>query len=167
MTDDTRPTLSNISRARLADVHPELARRVGLVADAMVVQLVRIEVDTALRTASQQDAIWNIGRDLPGKIVTHARGFQSNHVIGCAVDIAPDDAITGKPDWNAEHPVWQSIVRIASSFGLRDGKSWHDLPHLELMEIPTEPTEEMQQICKADGVMAVWKALAIPTWEAI
>jgi peptidoglycan L-alanyl-D-glutamate endopeptidase CwlK len=164
MNDATKATLSNISRARLAEVHPELARRVENMADALAVQLVQIEVDTALRTATQQDELFAQGRTLPGKQVTNARGYQSNHVIGCAVDISPDDSITGKPDWNANHPVWQSIVRMASSFGLRDGKSWHDMPHLELMEIPTEPTEAIQQICKADGVQAVWKELDIPTW---
>ncbi len=165
MSDAGKPTLSNISRERLAEVHPELRRRSELVIEGMAVQLVRIEVVRGLCTAAEQDAIWQIGRGLPGKIVTHARGYQSNHVIGCALDVAPEDSITGKPDWNADHPVWQSIVRMAASYGLRDGKSWHDLPHLELMEIPTEPTEEIQQLCKSEGVQAVWKALNIQQWE--
>jgi peptidoglycan L-alanyl-D-glutamate endopeptidase CwlK len=158
--------LSNISLARLGEVHPELARRVTNLADALAAEGSQIEIDTALRTAAQQDALFAEGRSSPGKEVTNARGFQSNHVIGCAVDISPDDSVTGRPDWNASHPAWQRIVALAPSFGLRDGKSWHDLPHLELQEIPTEPTEVIQQICKVDGVEAVWKELAIPTFGA-
>jgi peptidoglycan L-alanyl-D-glutamate endopeptidase CwlK len=164
MSDVAKPLFSNISRARLQEVHPELARRVENLADALSIQGIFIEVDTALRSAMQQDTLWGQGRTLPGKIVTHARGYQSNHVIGCAVDIAPDDSITDRPDWNADHPAWQAIVRMASSFGLRDGVSWHDMPHLELYEIPTEPTEAIQQICKMDGVQAVWKELNISTF---
>jgi len=156
--------LSNISKARLQDVHPELARRVGKLIDALAIQGIQIEIDTALRTSTQQDELFSQGRTQPGKIVTNARGFQSNHVIGCAVDVSPDDAVTGAPDWNASHPAWQAIVRMASSYGLRDGVSWHDMPHLELFEVPTEPTEAIQQLCKAEGVQAVWKELAIPTW---
>lgn len=167
MPDYTRPpALSSISLARLAEVHPELARRVELLANALMDEYLPIEVDTALRTAAQQHEIWRQGRELPGKEVTHADYYQSNHVIGCAVDVAPDDVITDRPDWNAGHPSWQRIVELAGKFGLRDGKSWHDLPHLELIEIPTEPTAEIQQLCRDEGVSAVWEELAIPKFGA-
>jgi peptidoglycan L-alanyl-D-glutamate endopeptidase CwlK len=164
MTDSTRPVLSNISRARLDEVHPELARRIETLADALAAEGIPIEVDTALRTAAGQDELFGQGRTLPGKKVTNARGYQSNHVIGCAVDVSPDDTVTGRPDWDAAHPAWQRIVALAPSFGLRDGKSWHDLPHLELAEIPTEPTEQIQQLCKSEGVEAVWEHLQVPTF---
>jgi peptidoglycan L-alanyl-D-glutamate endopeptidase CwlK len=165
MTDNTKPTLSDLSRTRLAEIHPELARRVEMLADALATENIPIEVDTALRTAAQQDEIYAEGRTMPGKIVTHAQGYESNHVIGCAVDIAPDDP-SNRPDWNADHPAWQRIVALAPTYGLRDGKSWHDLPHLELIEIPTEPTAAIQQLCRDEGVQAVWEVLAIPTFGA-
>lgn len=157
--------LSNISLARLKDVHPELARRVIKLAEALWIIGIQIEVDTALRTAAEQTELWARGRTSPGKEVTNAREYQSNHVIGCAVDVSPEDSVTGLPDWNAAHPAWQKIVSLAATYGLRDGKSWHDLPHLELVEVPTEPSEVVQQICKAEGVLAVWDHLQIPTWE--
>lgn len=157
--------LSNISLARLQNVHPELARRVTKLADALWIVGIQIEVDTALRTAEEQDELFARGRTSPGKEVTNARGYQSNHVIGCAVDVSPEDSVTHLPDWNASHPGWQKIVSVGATYGLRDGKSWHDLPHLELVEVPTEPTEAVQQICKVDGVQAVWDHLNIPTWE--
>ena len=156
--------LSNISKARLQEIHPELARRVMNLINALGAEGIQIEIDTALRSASQQDALYAQGRTSPGKEVTNARGYQSNHVIGCAVDVAPDDSLTGQPEWNAASPLWQRIVALAGTYGLRDGVSWHDMPHLELVEIPTEPTEAIQQLCKAEGVHAVWKELNIPTF---
>jgi peptidoglycan L-alanyl-D-glutamate endopeptidase CwlK len=163
MPDNTRPTLSSISRARLSEIHPELVRRIEMLADALAAENIPIEVDTALRTPGAQDTIYAQGRTMPGKIVTNAKGYQSNHVIGCAADIAPDDP-NNRPDWNADHPSWQRIVALAPQYGLRDGKSWHDLPHLELIEIPTEPSAAIQQLCRDEGVQAVWEELAIPTF---
>lgn len=163
MSDDTGPALSNISRERLARVHPELAWRVENLAEALATDRVLIQVDAGIRTSEQQDALYAKGRTLPGREVTNAQGYQSNHVIGCAVDVFVEDVDTGAPDWNASHPAWQRIVALAPQFGLRDGKSWHDLPHLELVEIPTEPTLEIQTICRLQGVQSVWDRLAIPS----
>jgi peptidoglycan L-alanyl-D-glutamate endopeptidase CwlK len=145
-------------------VHPELQRRVKNLADGLSAEEITIQIDAALRTPAQQDAIYAEGRTSPGKEVTNARGCQSNHVIGCAVDVFVEDVETNEPDWNASHPAWQRIVALAPQYGLRDGISWHDLPHLELAEIPTEPTAAIQELCKTSGVQAVWDALNIPTF---
>jgi len=154
--------LSNLSIERLNTTHPELVRRIMNLNAALESENIAIEIDTALRTAEDQDKLYAKGRTIPGKIVTHAQGYQSNHTIGCAVDVAPDDSVTHRADWDASHPSWQRIVALAPTYGLRDGKSWHDLPHLELQEIPTEPTPEIQELCRTQGVQAVWDKLAIP-----
>jgi peptidoglycan LD-endopeptidase CwlK len=156
--------LSIRSTARLGTTHPECIRRVTALAAKLAGEGIPIEIDQAIRTATQQNGLWALGRSLPGKIVTNAQAYQSNHVIGCAVDIAPDGS-NGRPDWNAGDPAWQRIVELAPDYGLRDGKSWHDLPHLELIEIPTEPTKEIQDLCQRQGVRAVWDALEIPEFN--
>jgi hypothetical protein len=166
MSDDTGMVLSQASREYLAKVHPELARRVENLAEALATDMILIQVDAGIRTAEQQHAIWVKGRELPGPVVTHADEYQSNHVIGCAVDVFVENVDTDTPDWDASHPAWQRIVELAPQYGLRDGKSWHDLPHLELEEIPTEPTAEIQALCKAKGVEAVWEKLAVPQFDA-
>lgn len=153
--------LSDISLARLASVHPELARRVKNVADELDTEGTTIQVNQGLRTSAQQTILYAQGRTLPGTKVTNAQGCQSNHVIGCAVDVEPVEGITETPDWNATHPSWQRIVAVATKHKLRDGKSWHDLPHLELEEIPTEPTPEIQELMAKSGLQAVWDKLAI------
>lgn len=152
---------TNLSLARISEIHPELSRRLLAMEKTLLAEGIEIEIDQSLRTAAAQTDLWQIGRGLPGKIVTHAREYQSNHVIGCAVDISPRDP-AGRADWDASHPCWQRIVELAPKFGLRDGKSWHDLPHLELIELPTEPTPEVQDLCRRQGVRAVWDHLAIP-----
>jgi peptidoglycan LD-endopeptidase CwlK len=149
------------SLSLLAEVHPALAARVKGLADALNAAGVFIQVTAGLRSPEQQDALYALGRTAPGKIVTQAQGFQSNHVIGCAVDVVAED-VTGLADWNPTHPSWAKIVELAPRYGLRDGKAWNDLPHLELVEVPPEPTGEIQELCKAEGIQAAWEELSIP-----
>lgn len=165
--------LSNLSNARMGEVHPELARRVRNLADALDAEHISIQVSIGLRTAEQQNELFAMGRTLPGKKVTNASGYQSNHVIGCAVDVYPEEAVEledgagrsgWQPDWNPEHASWKRIVALAPTFGLRDGISWHDMPHLELTDIPPEPTKEAQECCRLNGVTAVWAMLNVPTF---
>ena len=156
--------LNNLSIARLSDVHPELVRRVKNLADALAAEGIDVQITQGLRTAAQQDALFAEGRTQPGKIVTNARAYQSNHVIGCAVDVDVT-GLDGTLDWNAADPSWQRIVALAPAFGLRSGKSWNDLPHLELQEVPTEPGENVQQACKLDGIQAAWAVLDIPLFS--
>lgn len=156
--------LSNLSNARLGEVHPELARRVRNLADALDAEHIAIQVSMGLRTAEEQNQLFAMGRTEPGKKVTNASGYQSNHVIGCAVDVFPQDADTGAPDWNPEHASWKRIVALAPTFGLRDGISWRDMPHLELADIPPEPTKEAQECCRLNGVTAVWAMLNVSTF---
>jgi peptidoglycan LD-endopeptidase CwlK len=142
-----------ISVARLAEVHPELARRVSNFAAQLGFD---IRVTQGIRTVAQQDALYAQGRTALGPVVTNAKGTESNHVMGLAVDVVPLDQDTGAPDWNASHPSWQRIVALAPSCGLRDGISWKDEPHLELADVPPIPSPEMQQAYIDGGVQGAW-----------
>ncbi len=144
-----------ISEERLNQVHPVLSERIHRLSDALAVSGFIIRVTQGIRTVAQQNALYAQGRTTPGPVVTNARGTESNHVLGVAVDVAPME--DGIPDWNASHPDWQRIVSLAPTLGLRDGISWKDEPHLELVEFPSVPTEEAQQIYMDAGVLAVWQ----------
>jgi len=148
--------------SRLAEVHPELSRRVQNLASQLDFP---IRVTYGIRSVAQQDALWSIGRDAAGNVigrtVTDAKGTASNHVMGLAADIVPMDLVDGDPDWNENSASWQRIVALAPTCGLRDGKSFKDEPHLELIEVPEIPTEETQNTYLQAGVEAVWSELKI------
>src|SRR5262245_18268987 len=46
-----------------------------------------VRVLSGTRTYAEQDELYRIGRDLPGEIITNARGGESNHNFGLAWDI--------------------------------------------------------------------------------
>jgi peptidoglycan LD-endopeptidase CwlK len=50
------------------------------------------------RSPAEQDALYAQGRTLPGKVVTHAKGGESLHNRGLAVDFLP--IVNGKAEWN-------------------------------------------------------------------
>jgi len=148
--------LDNVSLARLAEVHPELSRRVQSLASQLDFNL---RVTAGIRTVAQQNALYDQGRTAPGPIVTNAKGTESNHVLGVAVDVVPMDLADEHPDWNASDAQWQRIVALAAPCGLRDGVSFRDEPHLELAECPEVPTAETQRLYADKGVQAVWDGI--------
>jgi peptidoglycan L-alanyl-D-glutamate endopeptidase CwlK len=93
------------------------------------------------RSAAEQDALYQQGRDKPGLIVTYARPGESAHnamLYGSpaarAFDVVP--LVGGKPVCDADHPHWQTMGRIALGLGLY----WHgqldapyrEFPHFQL-----------------------------------
>src|SRR5688500_4296399 len=124
--------MNTASQNRLKKVHPELARRVTLLIQALAEKGLTVEVVQGLRTFAEQDELYKQGRSKPGQIVTKAKGGQSNHNYGLAVDLCP--FVDGKPQWSNN----ASFVRIgieAAKLGLEWGGSWKkfiDKPHVQL-----------------------------------
>lgn len=92
-----------------------------------------------LRTFGEQNALYAQGRTKPGKIVTNARGGQSFHNFGLAIDICL--IIDGKEaswdrlgDYDGDHVSdWAEIVRIFKMYGWEWGGDWKfkDYPHFQ------------------------------------
>lgn len=142
------------SEARLAEVHPELSRRVRQLADMLSFPLC---VTQGLRTWPQQDAIYQQGRTTPGKIVTNAKPGHSIHNFGLAVDVAP--LIDGKIDWDGKDDKWMEILNRAPSCALAEGALWRtfpDEPHLYPQEVPAETNDNMRYLFTEGGLQAVW-----------
>jgi hypothetical protein len=88
--------------------------------------------------------------------VTQARGGQSNHNFGLAVDLCP--FTNDKPDWNAPMSAWAAIGATAEKHGLEWGGHWKkfiDKPHVEL---PSITVKECARCYQAGGLDAVWDA---------
>lgn len=140
--------MDTISERRLSQVHPALSERIHAL--ALALQPTTIRVTAGIRTVEQQNALYAIGRTVPGEVVTNAKGTESNHVLGFAVDLVVMDK--GQPDWDA-----QPWIELAPRFSLRSGAEWQDRPHLELIEVPADPSGESQQAYLFGGITAVWK----------
>lgn len=89
------------------------------------------------RTYAEQNQLYAIGRTIPGKIVTRAKGGQSNHNFGIAGDfgVFQGKAYLDETDPKLAARVHKACAEIAYEFGLSAGAFWHDFqdtPHYEI-----------------------------------
>jgi peptidoglycan L-alanyl-D-glutamate endopeptidase CwlK len=146
--------VNNASENRLKKIHPELASRIRAVVASLAQAGINIEVVQGLRTFAEQDELFKQGRTKKGLVVTNARGGQSNHNYGLAVDVVP--FVNGKPNWNAPNSVWMAIGHEGGKLGLEWGGSWKkfiDKPHLQL---PGLSIKRCFTLFKKGGLEAVW-----------
>lgn len=156
--------MDSISETRLASVYPDLASKIRQMADQLASEGIYIRVTAGLRTIEEQDALYAQGRTTAGQVVTNARGGQSYHNFGMAVDCIPSqDGINlpYSPDWNDTHPAWKRMIEIAESLGLNCGADWahfKDMPHFQLTgNWPVgEPPQEQALALLNQGMQAVW-----------
>lgn len=99
-----------------------------------------------LRTFAEQDALYAQGRTKPGSIVTYARGGQSYHNFGIAIDIClvvdtDGDGDYDKASWDFKKDFdgdgevdFNEIDFVFNLYGwkglYKNGKRW-DLPHFQ------------------------------------
>lgn len=127
----------------IAKVHPslraELTKIINKVDEALTGNA-KIRLTQGLRTIDYQNSLYAQGRTTKGSIVTNAKGGQSNHNYGLAVDFCL--IIDGKTaSWNElkdfdEDKVadWSEVVKIFKSYGWNwggDFRSIKDSPHFE------------------------------------
>lgn len=125
-----------------SEVHPVLLRKIGLVINAMTALGLPMKVTDGVRTAEVQHALYLIGREKPGKVVTNADGYKvvSNHQpkadnYGYAVDCC--FLVNGQPTWEVPDSYWEAYGALCKAVGLRWGikiNGWIDRPHAELPE---------------------------------
>jgi len=91
---------------------------------------VQLRVSQGHRTDAEEDALYAQGRSTAGLIVTNARGGQSNHNFGLAIDVVAMNR-DGSVNWGFD---MSSVAPIAQRFGLSWGGNWArfpDYPHFE------------------------------------
>ncbi len=163
LPDRPEPSSSPVSEQRLCRVHPALASRVRAMIDRCARNGLSIVVTQGLRTSEEQDALYAKGRTVQPigakYIVTKARGGQSYHNFGLAVDIVILDAL-GKCDWNADHPGWKAAAAVGKSLGLEWGGDWtgfKDVPHFQYTgNLALNRCRELVR----QGLQAVWAEVA-------
>jgi peptidoglycan L-alanyl-D-glutamate endopeptidase CwlK len=133
---------------RIQLLHPKLRDEALELYDEIVASLTGSAICRfayTLRTFAEQDALFAQGRSKPGKRVTNARGGQSYHNYGLAIDIVlildkdkngtfETAAWDVKSDFDGDKKAdWMEVVQIFKRYGFEWGGDWKflDLPHFQ------------------------------------
>lgn len=150
-----------------AVVYPPLLRRARAAAETADRRGHSYWLTSGLRTHAEQEALYALGRtranvdatpEKPlGNLVTRARGGQSMHNFGLAVDVALD-ADTHRaglqPDWRPEaYAVWgEEVRRVGLEWG-GDWPSFRDYPHAQW---PGVTLADCQREYARGGLQGLW-----------
>ncbi len=138
LTDFTKPKQRESAEAKL---HPIVKTQADRLVELTKEKGIRILITDSFRSADEQDALYRKGRDAGGAVVTNAKGGQSFHNFGLALDFA---LLTqdGSASWDMEADMngngksdWMEVVSIAKSLHFEWGGDWEqfpDYPHLQM-----------------------------------
>ncbi|WP_237605459.1 M15 family metallopeptidase [Salinicoccus sp. ID82-1] len=121
-------------------LHPEVEKKAEALEEKAEEKNINITITSGFRSFETQDALYSKGRSLPGQVVTNARGGESYHNYGLAIDYAVE--ADGKVIWNTDYDSndngksdWFEVADIAKELGFEWGGDWEsfkDYPHLEM-----------------------------------
>lgn len=140
--------MDKVTIDRIADLHPKLRE------EALEIYKEICEALTGralcrfaftLRTIEEQDALYAKGRTKPGKIVTNAKGGQSYHNYGLAIDIVllidkDKNGSYESASWETNVDFdgdgkadWMEAVKVFKSYGWEWAGDWKfvDMPHFQ------------------------------------
>lgn len=135
--------MDSITLERIELLHPAVRKEAGEIYKEICDRLTgRAECRFAftLRTFAEQDELYAQGRTKAGKIVTNAKGGQSWHNYGLAIDIVLIlDGKTASWDMQTDFDKdglsdWQEVVYVFGLYGWEWGGSWRtfkDYPHFQ------------------------------------
>lgn len=152
---------------RIKLLHPKLRDEAILLYDDIVKELTgksACRFSYTLRTFAEQDALYAQGRTKPGTIVTKAKGGQSYHNYGLAVDIVllidkDGNGTFETASWDTKTDFdgdtkgdWQEVVAIFKRYGWEWGGDWRfvDTPHFQ--KTFGKSIVDLQQLHKTDKV---------------
>jgi peptidoglycan L-alanyl-D-glutamate endopeptidase CwlK len=102
---------------------------------------INVVITADFRSSEEQDELYAQGRTTDGDIVTNAKGGESYHNYGLAIDFALMN-INGEIVWDMEYDGngnsksdWSEVVEIAKSLGFDWGGDWvsfKDYPHFQM-----------------------------------
>ena len=132
--------VDTVSLQRISKIHPKLKNDVESILIEIQSKGLSIRITQGLRTIIEQNALYAQGRTKPGPKVTNAKGGDSMHNYGLAVDFCllhKDGSIS----WSMKEDIdkdgkkdWMEVVEIFKLHGWTwggDFKSILDTPHFE------------------------------------
>ncbi|UTI39875.1 peptidoglycan-binding protein [Niallia sp. RD1] len=126
-------TLQDKAIKRMGAVKPIVKEKVLDIIEQAYNEGIYVLITDGYRSYAEQDALYAQGRTKPGKIVTNAKGGQSNHNFGIAVDFCLTNKEGTAAYWTV-NAQWKRVAAIAKSMGFEWGGDWtsfKDNPHLE------------------------------------
>lgn len=160
----------NFRRIDLDLIEPGFRERILDVIAACLARGFSYHATRGYDTYGAQMALWAKGRTVPGPKVTNAKGGQSAHNFGIAIDFVLDknQVIDGiQPDWSVE--AFRVLIEEAQKAGLHSGVQYDDRPHVSLPGyvtasdlLPLHLAWERSQSTQADTLARlreVWKCL--------
>jgi len=153
-------------RNKKIHLHPEFRKKMAALAERLAARGMAALITDGFRSFQEQDDLFAQGRTKPGRKVTNARGGQSNHNYGMAVDLYPvigghvfTEPTTGNRSVFEE--IQQAIIDEAEGLGLFSGVhfgSLGDKPHVQLLGEQVLNPKAALEIFNANGKSfdAVW-----------
>lgn len=84
----SKRTWDFITNQRIRTLHPKVQQSaIDFVNEVESKHGIKLRVAQATRAIAQQNALYDQGRTVPGKIVTNAKGGESYHNYGLAIDV--------------------------------------------------------------------------------
>ncbi|WP_081867087.1 M15 family metallopeptidase [Halobacillus karajensis] len=123
------------------NLHPTVKERKDELVERVREKGIQIVITEGHRSEEKQDALYAQGRSSEGEVVTHAKGGESYHNYGLAIDFALK-AEGGNVIWDREYDGngngqsdWMETVEVAKELGFEWGGDWEnfkDYPHLQM-----------------------------------
>lgn len=123
------------------ELHPVVRERSNQLVQQAADKGIVIVITDDFRSAEDQDRLYEQGRTAAGSIVTHARGGESFHNFGLAIDFAiktPSENVIWDMNYDGNQngkSDWTEVVEIAKTLGFEWGGDWvqfKDYPHLQM-----------------------------------
>lgn len=122
-------------------LHPAVAEKKDELIAQAAANGINVVITQDFRSIEEQNALYEKGRTAEGNIVTHAKGGESYHNFGLAIDFALL-SVDGQVIWDMQYDGngnskadWMEVVAIAKNLGFEWGGDWakfKDYPHLQL-----------------------------------
>ncbi|MCM3446215.1 M15 family metallopeptidase [Bacillus velezensis] len=139
---ELRPQTALQDRAIPSALHPLVKQNAELLQTAALKKGITVVITEGFRSIEEQNELYRQGRSKKGNIVTYAKGGESYHNYGLAIDFALQKK-DGSLIWDMTYdgnrngtPDWLEVVSIAKTLGFDWGGDWRgfkDYPHLQMI----------------------------------
>ncbi|MUK89780.1 M15 family peptidase [Ornithinibacillus sp. L9] len=122
-------------------LHPIVKKKTEHLINEAEAQDISIVITESFRTFERQEELYAQGRSEEGSIVTYAKGGESYHNYGLAIDFAivkENEDLTWDINYDGngnDKSDWHEVAEIAKDLGFEWGGDWSnfkDYPHLQM-----------------------------------